>query len=127
MDAYDYCSDAAHVVLLMYASVVHMNKCCASSARSLKPTKHAGDVGVGLNMRRLRSQFLAQFIITYSIRPIGDIGTIFRKYPEPWQVYIQDEQAPGRFRKVAERPDRPAGVHLLTSCFFHAHPTGERD
>ena len=27
-----------------------------------------GDVGVGLNVRRLRNQFLAQFITTYSIR-----------------------------------------------------------
>jgi hypothetical protein len=81
---------------------------------------HAGDVGVGLNVRRLRDQFLAQFITTYSIMPIGDIGTIFRKYPELWKVFIQDELTPGRFRQVAERPERPAGVAELPFSLNHA-------
>lgn len=65
---------------------------------------------MGLNVRRLRNQFLAQFITTYSIRPIDDIGTIFRKYPEQWQVYIQDDTTPGRYKKIADRPERPAGA-----------------
>ena len=58
-------------------------------------------------------------------RPIGDIGTIFRKYPEQWQVYIQDEEAPGRFRKIADRPQRPAGasaVHVLFGLPAHILP-----
>jgi hypothetical protein len=92
--------------------------------KSLRGTRrrgmHAGDVGVGLNVRRLRDQFLAQFITTYSIMPIGDIGTIFRKYPELWKVFIQDELTPGRFRQVAERPERPAGVPELPFSLNHA-------
>lgn len=76
---------------------------------------HAGDVGIGLNVRRLRNQFLAQFITTYSIRPIGDIGTIFRRYPDLWQVFIQDEEAPGRYKIIAERPERPAGPPCTSS------------
>eukprot|EP00892_Ulva_mutabilis_P004356 jgi/Ulvmu1/2292/UM013_0139.1 len=76
------------------------------------PRLFSGDVGIGLNVRRMRNQFLAQFITTYSIRPIGDIGTIFRRYPDLWQVFVQDEKTPGRYRIIAERPERPAGDTL---------------
>lgn len=80
---------------------------------------------MGLTTRRLRTQFLGQFITTYSIRPIGDIGTIFRKYPEQWQVYLQDEEMPGRYRKIAERPERPAGVKSASLYSRVPHSTEE--
>ena len=60
----------------------------------------------------MRNQFLGQFITTYSIRPIGDIGTIYRRYPAQWKVFLQDEKEAGRYRLIAERPERPAGAQL---------------
>ena len=47
---------------------------------------NSGDVGLGLNSRRIRSQFLQNFTVTYSLRPIGDIGSVYRRYPEQWKV-----------------------------------------
>jgi hypothetical protein len=72
----------------------------------------SGDVGIGLNMRRLRQQFQAQFVTTYSIRPIGDIGTIFRRWPSQWKVFMQDTEYPMRYALMAEVPARPEGDAL---------------
>lgn len=47
----------------------------------------SGDVGLGLNARRLRDRLLNQFSVTYSLRPIGDIGSVYRRYPGMWQVH----------------------------------------
>lgn len=76
------------------------------------PRLASGDVGVGLNIRRLRESFLKDFITTYSLRPIGDVGSVFRRYPGMWQVFIQDEALPGRYKLAAERPSRPGGETL---------------
>lgn len=46
----------------------------------------SGDVGLGLNARRLRESFLRNFVITYSLRSIGDVGSVFRRYPGLWKV-----------------------------------------
>eukprot|EP00983_Pelagomonas_calceolata_P039250 1137096-Pelagomonas_calceolata.AAC.2 len=47
----------------------------------------SGDVGLGLNVRRMRNFVLKDFAITYSLRPIGfgEIGTVYRRYPGMWQ------------------------------------------
>ena len=70
----------------------------------------SGDVGVGLNVRRMRDMFSNQFVTVYSLRPIGDIGSVFRKFPDPWFVFIADEAAPGRYKKIAERSSRLSGL-----------------
>jgi hypothetical protein len=68
-------------------------------------------VGIGLNVRRMRDQFLGSFTTTYSLRPVGDdFGTVFRQYPDQWKVFLADAGLPGRFKLVAERADRPAGA-----------------
>jgi hypothetical protein len=36
------------------------------------------------------------FNITYSLRPVGEVGTVFRRYPELWKVFVEDQQLPGR-------------------------------
>jgi hypothetical protein len=76
------------------------------------PRLASGDVGVGLNIRRLRETFLKDFVTTYSLRPVGDVGSVFRKYPGLWQVFVQDDALPGRYKLVAERPTRPGGETL---------------
>ncbi|KAI8476005.1 MAG: hypothetical protein J3K34DRAFT_516919 [Monoraphidium minutum] len=72
----------------------------------------SGDVGIGLNARRLREGFLKQFTVTYSLRPVGDIGTVFRRYPGMWKVFVEEPELPGRYKMIAERPARPAGETL---------------
>jgi hypothetical protein len=60
------------------------------------PNPPSGDVGIGLNARRLRTNFLNRFTVTYSLRPVGDIGTVFRKYPGMWKVFVEEPGLPGR-------------------------------
>lgn len=50
------------------------------------PRLASGDVGVGLSIRRMRDSFLSLFTTTYSLRPIADVGSVFRRYPGMWQV-----------------------------------------
>ena len=50
------------------------------------PRLASGDVGVGLAIRRMREQFLGRFTTTYSLRPIADVGSVFRRFPGMWQV-----------------------------------------
>ena len=76
------------------------------------PRLASGDVGVGLAMRRLRERFMGEFMTTYSLRPIGDIGSVFKRFPSNWQVFIADNDMPGRYVLAAERPSRPGGEEL---------------
>lgn len=46
----------------------------------------SGEVGLGLNVRRLLEDFQGPFTVAYSLRPIGDVGTVFRRYPGKWKV-----------------------------------------
>lgn len=71
----------------------------------------SGDVGVGLNVRRLTKQFLSTFTTSYSLRPIADLGSVYRRYPGMWQVFLEDPKSePGRYYLAAERASRPAGT-----------------
>ncbi|PRW33042.1 hypothetical protein C2E21_8017 [Chlorella sorokiniana] len=76
------------------------------------PRLASGDVGVGLSVRRMRDSFLNRFTTTYSLRPIADVGSVFRRYPGMWQVFVQDAELPGRYKLVAERLSRPGGEAL---------------
>ena len=59
----------------------------------------SGDVGIGLNARRLRQSFTNRFNITYSLRPVGELGTVYRRYPEQWKVFVEEPELPGRWVK----------------------------
>lgn len=72
----------------------------------------SGDVGLGLNARRIRGNFLKPFVVTYSLRPIGDIGSVFRRYPGMWKVFLEEETMPGRYRLIQESAARPQGEEL---------------
>lgn len=76
------------------------------------PRLASGDVGVGLSIRRMRESFLSRFTTTYSLRPIADVGSVFRRYPGMWQVFVQDAQVQGRYKLIAERLSRPGGEDL---------------
>ena len=53
-------------------------------------------MGIGLNARRLRETFLKRFNVTYSLRPVADVGTVFRRYPGLWMVFVEEPELPGR-------------------------------
>lgn len=52
------------------------------------PRLSSGDVGLGLNARRMRENFSKNFTVTYSLRPIGNEGSVFRRYPGLWKVFM---------------------------------------
>jgi len=84
----------------------------------------SGDAGVGLNVRRLTKQFTSTFTTSYSLRPVADVGSVFRRYPGQWQVFVEDpSMEPGRYLLAAERPTRPAGTacHQLLFCNLACH------
>ncbi len=66
------------------------------TANNLPYSPCSGDVGLGLNARRIRDRFLRDFTVTYSLKPIGEVGSVFRKYPGMWQVFVEDLELPGR-------------------------------
>ena len=71
----------------------------------------SGDVGIGLNVRRMQTQLMGSFTTAYSLRPVGDVGSVFRRFPEPWKVFVEDPDTQGRYVLAAERDSRPAGGH----------------
>jgi hypothetical protein len=62
------------------------------------PRLVSGDVGIGLNVRRLRDGFLSTFATAYALRPVGEVGTVYKRWPGKWQVFVEDESAPGRYK-----------------------------
>jgi hypothetical protein len=72
----------------------------------LNPRLVSGDVGIGLNVRRMRERLLSKFTTVYSVRPLQD-ATIFRQYPGLWQVFVDDRKQPGRLVLAKEQPSRP--------------------
>ncbi len=59
----------------------------------------------------MRDSFLNRFTTTYSLRPIADVGSVFRRYPGMWQVggvHI----ARGWWESVKTACGMRAGVHI---------------
>ena len=83
----------------------------------------SGDVGIGLNARRMRTNFLNRFTVTYSLRPVGDIGTVFRRYPGLWKVFVEEPDLPGRWAVLC-KGTLWQHVLLLTPAFATDRPSG---
>ncbi|KAH6820138.1 DUF1995 domain protein [Perilla frutescens var. hirtella] len=65
------------------------------------------DVGVGINVRRLRRDFLSKFTVVYSMKPLP-AGAVFRCYPGLWKVFYDDKERPNRYllaKEMIRRPD----------------------
>lgn len=69
------------------------------------------DVGVGINVRRLRRNFLSTFTVAYSMRPLPD-GAVFRCYPGLWKVFYDDKDRPNRYLLAKEQISRPTAEDL---------------
>lgn len=74
-----------------------------------------------MNVRRIRNEFLSKFLTTYSLRPIGEVGSVFRQYPHPWKVFVEDKSTPGRYLLAANCESRPAGEGLLSRVAIYKH------
>lgn len=70
------------------------------------PRLFSGDVGIGLNVRRTRDNFVSTFTVVYSMRPLPQ-GAIFRRYPGLWKVFLDNTERPGRYILASEQPTRP--------------------
>ncbi|KAJ7526753.1 hypothetical protein O6H91_16G021600 [Diphasiastrum complanatum] len=70
------------------------------------PHLSSGDVGIGLNVRRMRENFLSTFTSVYSLRPVF-AGAIFKSYPGIWQIFLEDKERPGRYLLAKEQMSRP--------------------
>ncbi|CAI9769003.1 unnamed protein product [Fraxinus pennsylvanica] len=69
------------------------------------------DVGVGINVRRLRRNFLSTFTVVYSMRPLPS-GAVFRCYPGLWKVFYDDKERPNRYLLAKEQISRPDSEEL---------------
>nr|GMD48169.1 Protein LOW PSII ACCUMULATION 3 like [Ipomoea batatas] len=69
------------------------------------------DVGVGINVRRLRRNFLSTFSVVYSMRPFPS-GAVFRCYPGLWKVFYDDKDRFGRYLLAKEQISRPTTEEL---------------
>ena len=78
----------------------------------INPRLASGDAGIGLNVRRMRERFMGRLTVTYCLRPVGN-GTVYRRYPGQYQVFVADPSRAGRYVLAAETPARPAGEELM--------------
>ncbi|XP_019186759.1 PREDICTED: uncharacterized protein LOC109181445 [Ipomoea nil] len=69
------------------------------------------DVGVGINVRRLRRNFLSTFSVVYSMRPFPS-GAVFRCYPGLWKVFYDNKDRLGRYLLAKEQISRPTAEEL---------------
>ncbi|KAL2325509.1 hypothetical protein Fmac_024567 [Flemingia macrophylla] len=69
------------------------------------------DVGVGVNVRKLRRYFLSTFTTVYFMRPMP-FGAIFRCYPGLWKVFSDDKDRPNRYLLAKEFESRPDAEDL---------------
>eukprot|EP00271_Cylindrocystis_brebissonii_P021515 TRINITY_DN7729_c0_g2_i1.p1 TRINITY_DN7729_c0_g2~~TRINITY_DN7729_c0_g2_i1.p1 ORF type:complete len:396 (+),score=60.12 TRINITY_DN7729_c0_g2_i1:90-1190(+) len=70
------------------------------------PRLVSGDVGIGLNVRRLRENFLNSFTTAYLLRPLN-VGAVYRCYPGLWKLFLDDPDVPGRYLLFREQENRP--------------------
>ncbi|XVF41934.1 hypothetical protein PTKIN_Ptkin01aG0320500 [Pterospermum kingtungense] len=69
------------------------------------------DVGVGVNVRKLRRYFLSSFSTVYSMRPLP-AGAVFRCHPGLWKVFYDDKDRLGRYLLAKELVSRPDAEDL---------------
>ncbi|XP_074311564.1 uncharacterized protein LOC141647326 [Silene latifolia] len=69
------------------------------------------EVGVGVNVRKLKRYFLSTFSVVYSMRPLAS-GAVFRCYPGLWKVFYDDKERRGRYLLAKELISRPDSEEL---------------
>jgi hypothetical protein len=62
-----------------------------------------GVVGIGYTARKIRDRFLNTFEPCYYLRPLDPV-VLLRKYPSPWQVWLETEEG---YRLIGEELQKP--------------------
>ena len=92
----------------------------------INPRLASGDAGIGLTVRRMRQDFLGRMTVVYCLQPLPWCnGSIFKRYPGLWRLYLEDETRPGRFKLVQESATRLAGDDLDDVVMSKLRPEGE--
>jgi len=92
----------------------------------INPRLASGDAGIGLTVRRMRDKFLGRMTVAYCLQPLPWCnGSIFKRYPGMWRLYLEDEARPGRFKLVRESYSRLAGDDLDDVVMQQYRPKGE--
>jgi Domain of unknown function (DUF1995) len=65
-------------------------------------------VGIGYVARQLRERFLNTIEPCYYLRPL-DQAVLFRNYPHPWQLWLEENET---YRLIAEELSKPDGETL---------------
>lgn len=92
----------------------------------INPRLASGDAGLGLNFRRMRENFLGRMTVVYALQPLPWCnGSIFKRFPGQWRLYLEDEARPGRFKLVKESYQRLAGDELDDVVMAEFRPKGE--
>lgn len=90
---------------------LHLNFLMIRPLIMWNPSLVSGDVGVGINVRRLRRDFLSTFTVVYSMKPLQS-GAVFRCYPGLWKVFYDDKDRPNRYLLAQEMVRRPDAEDL---------------
>ena len=92
----------------------------------INPRLASGDAGLGLNFRRMRENFLGRMTVVYALQPLPWCnGSIFKRFPGQWRLYLEDEARPGRFKLVKESYQRLAGDELDDVVMAEFRPKGK--
>jgi len=75
------------------------------------PSVVSSEVGVGLLSRRLARELNEEWETAYCLRPT-ERGAVFRRYPEDWKVFIDDEDRPGRYALLGSQMQRPTSDRI---------------
>lgn len=79
-------------------------------------------IGIGYAGRQLRERFLSTLESAYYLRPLEG-AAILRCYPEPWQVWRDQD---GEYELLAEVPTKPVG-ETLDRILYGETPEGSGD
>ena len=70
------------------------------------PSVVSSEVGVGLRSRSIMKELVNEWETVYCLKP-NDRGAVFRSYPMSWKVFLEDEDAVGRYCLLGEQLSRP--------------------
>jgi hypothetical protein len=67
-------------------------------------------IGIGYAARQIRERFITTIEPSYYLRPIDDPLALTRRYPLPWQLWL--EESAGEWRSVEEALQKPDSEEL---------------
>jgi hypothetical protein len=79
-------------------------------------------VGIGYAGRQLRERFLVTIEPAYYLRPLDDTIALMRNYPNPWQLWLEQQSHWSMIAEERERPDSERIEALLMQAMGTSKP-----